>query len=381
MNTHSRAQCELEDDVVVQSYRLREIRGYGHANRPVDNHNLLSRIIFKKTGAQTECAAYFLGKEKIFGFRLLEKGKDIVDNAPQVSNATTVAPGMCKLDPITLAPKDKNNRKTHIHYLKHIMEQDAILREIVEQDKSLNPLDSAFYSAFPVVAAPRAVDLAYSLVSTSIDQDAPSTSIPSTQEQEHSLIIFQGFKESPKTPHFHDDPLHESFHEDSTSQGSSSNVRPIHTPFESLGKWTKDNPISNVIRDHSLSVFTKKQLQTDVMWYYFDAFLTSVEPKNFKQAITKPSWIDAMLVRKSPWKSHGQVPLAGLLFLAIRWHLKEIYVTWAHLEKKRTRLWTCTKSLEELCKQCMETTSQASRDTVNLSSDDVRKLTMASGRN
>ncbi|GKC83557.1 retrovirus-related pol polyprotein from transposon TNT 1-94 [Tanacetum coccineum] len=62
-------------------------------------------------------------------------------------------------------------------------------------------------------------------VSTSIDQDAPSTSIPSTQEQEHSLIISQGFEESHETPHFHDDPLHESLHEDSTSQGSSSNVK------------------------------------------------------------------------------------------------------------------------------------------------------------
>ncbi|GKB91946.1 retrovirus-related pol polyprotein from transposon TNT 1-94 [Tanacetum coccineum] len=78
---------------------------------------------------------------------------------------------------------------------------------------------------FPVVAAPRAVDLADSPMSTSIDQDAPSTSILSTQEQEHSLIISQGFKESPKTPHFHDDPLHESLHEDSTSQGLSSNAK------------------------------------------------------------------------------------------------------------------------------------------------------------
>nr|GEV84681.1 hypothetical protein [Tanacetum cinerariifolium] len=37
-------------------------------------------------------------------------------------------------------------------------------------------------SPVPVAAAPRAVYLADSLVSTSIDQDAPSTSIPSTQE-------------------------------------------------------------------------------------------------------------------------------------------------------------------------------------------------------
>ncbi|GJT63827.1 retrovirus-related pol polyprotein from transposon TNT 1-94 [Tanacetum coccineum] len=102
------------------------------------------------------------------------------------------------------------------------------------------------------------------------------------------------FKESQKTPHFIDDPLHESLHEDSTSYGSSSNVRPSHTPFDHLGRWTKDHPIANVIGDPSLSVSTRKQLKTDAMWCYFDAFLTSIEPKNFKQAMTEPSWIDAM---------------------------------------------------------------------------------------
>ncbi|GJY25146.1 hypothetical protein Tco_0399872 [Tanacetum coccineum] len=117
-------------------------------------------------------------------------------------------------------------------------------------------------SPVPLADALRAVDLADSPVSTSIDQDAPSTSIPSTQDQEHSLII---------------------------SQGSSSNVRPIYTPFESLGRWTKHHPIANVIGDPSRFVSTRKQLQTDAMWCYFDAFLTSVEPKNFKQAMTKPS--------------------------------------------------------------------------------------------
>ncbi|GJS13567.1 hypothetical protein Tco_0408039 [Tanacetum coccineum] len=55
--------------------------------------------------------------------------------------------GMYKLDRVTLAPRDKNNMETHIYYLKHTMEQAAILREIVEQAKSLNPLDSASYSA------------------------------------------------------------------------------------------------------------------------------------------------------------------------------------------------------------------------------------------
>ncbi|GJU24072.1 retrovirus-related pol polyprotein from transposon TNT 1-94 [Tanacetum coccineum] len=156
-------------------------------------------------------------------------------------------------------------------------------------DEYFNP-PSIVVTLVQEAAAPRVAVLANSLVSTSIDQDAPSTSIPSTQEQEHPPTISQGFEESPKTPIFRDDPLHE----DSTSQGSSSNIRKIHTSFEHLGKWTKDHLFANIIGDPSRSVSTRKQLQTDAMWCYFDAFQTSIEPKNFKQAMTEPSWIDAM---------------------------------------------------------------------------------------
>ncbi|GKE42334.1 retrovirus-related pol polyprotein from transposon TNT 1-94, partial [Tanacetum coccineum] len=122
-------------------------------------------------------------------------------------------------------------------------------------DEYFNPPTIAV-SPVQEAAAPRVEVLADSPVSTSIDQDAPSTN--------------------------------------STSQGSSSNVIQIHTPFEHLDRWTKDHPIANVIGDPSRSVSTRKQLETDAMWCYFDAFLTSVEPKNFKQAMTEPSWIDAM---------------------------------------------------------------------------------------
>ncbi|GJY38179.1 retrovirus-related pol polyprotein from transposon TNT 1-94 [Tanacetum coccineum] len=160
-------------------------------------------------------------------------------------------------------------------------------------DEYFNP-PSISVSPVQEVVAPRAVDLADSHVSTSIDQDAPSLSTPSTQEQEQSLNISQGFEESPKTSIFRDDPLNESPHEESTSQGSSSNVRQIHTSFEHLGRWTKDHPIANVIGNPSCSLPTRKQLQPNAMWWYFYAFLTSVEPKNFKQAMTEPSWIDAM---------------------------------------------------------------------------------------
>ncbi|GJV53810.1 retrovirus-related pol polyprotein from transposon TNT 1-94 [Tanacetum coccineum] len=102
-------------------------------------------------------------------------------------------------------------------------------------DEYFNALPSAI---FPVTVdvAPRAVDIA----------DSPVSTIT-------------------KTPQFHDDLLYESLHEDSTSQGSLSNVRPSHTPFELIGRWTKDHPIANVIGDPSHPVSMRKQLKTDAM--------------------------------------------------------------------------------------------------------------------
>ncbi|GJV05314.1 retrovirus-related pol polyprotein from transposon TNT 1-94 [Tanacetum coccineum] len=55
-------------------------------------------------------------------------------------------------------------------------------------DEYFNP-PSIVVTPIQEAAASRAAVLADSLVSTSIDQDAPSTSIPSTQEQEHSSTI------------------------------------------------------------------------------------------------------------------------------------------------------------------------------------------------
>nr|GEY32685.1 hypothetical protein [Tanacetum cinerariifolium] len=119
-------------------------------------------------------------------------------------------------------------------------------------DEYFNP-SLIIVSPIQVAATTKAVDITDSPVLTSIDQDARSSSIPSTQEQKQSLILSQSVEESSKTPHFHDDPLHETLHEDSTSHGSSSNVRPSHTPFKLL-----------------------------------------VEPKTYKEAMLEPSWIDAM---------------------------------------------------------------------------------------
>ncbi|GJR54766.1 hypothetical protein Tco_1405287 [Tanacetum coccineum] len=59
--------------------------------------------------------------------------------------ATTIAPGMFKLDLDPLAPRLLNNKDAHIDYLKYNQEKPDILRGIVEQAKAKRPLDNALY--------------------------------------------------------------------------------------------------------------------------------------------------------------------------------------------------------------------------------------------
>ncbi|GKA47906.1 integrase, catalytic region, zinc finger, CCHC-type containing protein [Tanacetum coccineum] len=68
------------------------------------------------------------------------KGKDLADN---VVTKNTIAPEMLKIDVEPIAPRLLNNRTAHSDYLRHTQEQAAILREIVEQGKSQNPLNNS----------------------------------------------------------------------------------------------------------------------------------------------------------------------------------------------------------------------------------------------
>ncbi|GKD32275.1 hypothetical protein Tco_1247784 [Tanacetum coccineum] len=70
------------------------------------------------------------------------KGKEIVDIAAQIPSANTIVPGMFKLDLEPLAPRLLHNREAHIDYLKYTQEQADILRGIVEQAKTKQPLDN-----------------------------------------------------------------------------------------------------------------------------------------------------------------------------------------------------------------------------------------------
>ncbi|GJU86178.1 hypothetical protein Tco_1293724 [Tanacetum coccineum] len=70
------------------------------------------------------------------------KGKEIVENVVHTPSATTIAPGMFKLDLELLPSRLLQNREVYITYLRNTQEQANILREIVKQAKAKQPLDS-----------------------------------------------------------------------------------------------------------------------------------------------------------------------------------------------------------------------------------------------
>ncbi|GJZ44034.1 retrovirus-related pol polyprotein from transposon TNT 1-94 [Tanacetum coccineum] len=68
------------------------------------------------------------------------KGKDLSDN---VVCKHTIDLEMLKIDVEYLNPRFLNNRSAYSNYLKHTQDEAAILREIVEQGKSQNPLNES----------------------------------------------------------------------------------------------------------------------------------------------------------------------------------------------------------------------------------------------
>nr|GFA41110.1 retrovirus-related Pol polyprotein from transposon TNT 1-94 [Tanacetum cinerariifolium] len=176
-------------------------------------------------------------------------------------------------------------------------------------DELLNPPPSVVNQA-PEVIAPIAevippvhVDSAGSPSSTTVDQDAPSPSKTQTTTEIQSSVIPQDVGDDNldmEVTHMGNDPLFGVPIPEVTSAQSSSTAYPQsivqanHPMPHHNNKWTKDHPLSNIIGQLSRPVSTRLQLYEQALFCYYDAFLTSVEPKTYKEALTQSCWIKAM---------------------------------------------------------------------------------------
>nr|GFD26329.1 hypothetical protein [Tanacetum cinerariifolium] len=71
-------------------------------------------------------------------------------------------------------------------------------------------------------------------------------------------------------------------------------VQPDHPIQQHTSKWTKDHPLNNIIGQLSRPVSIRLQLHEQALFCYYNDFLTYVEPKTYKEALTQSCWIEAM---------------------------------------------------------------------------------------
>nr|GEZ97282.1 hypothetical protein [Tanacetum cinerariifolium] len=147
------------------------------------------------------------------------------------------------------------------------------------------------------------VDSTGSPSSTTVDQDAPSTSNSPTPTETQSSVIPQDVGDDNldmEVAHIRNDPLFgvpipEVTSAQSTTLASPQAIVQTNHPIpHHNSKCTKDHPLNNIIGQLSRPVSTRLQLHEQALFCYYDAFLTSVEPKTYKEALTKSCWIKAM---------------------------------------------------------------------------------------
>nr|GEX83873.1 hypothetical protein [Tanacetum cinerariifolium] len=176
-------------------------------------------------------------------------------------------------------------------------------------DELLNPPPSVVNQAPEAIAPiveviPRVnADSTGSSSLTTVEQDAPSTSNSTTPTETQSSAIPQDVGDDNldmEVAHMGNDPLFGKPISEVTSVQSKTPASPqaivqINHPIpHHNSKWTKDHPMNNIIGQLSRPVSTRLQLYEQALFCYYDAFLTSVEPKTYKEALTQSCWIEAI---------------------------------------------------------------------------------------
>nr|GEZ76319.1 retrovirus-related Pol polyprotein from transposon TNT 1-94 [Tanacetum cinerariifolium] len=73
-----------------------------------------------------------------------------------------------------------------------------------------------------------------------------------------------------------------------------SNMHKFYQPYPHEFQWTKDHPLEQVIREPSRSVLIRNQLRSDGDMCMYALTVSTMEPKNVKEAMTDPAWIESM---------------------------------------------------------------------------------------
>ncbi|GJY34136.1 retrovirus-related pol polyprotein from transposon TNT 1-94 [Tanacetum coccineum] len=162
----------------------------------------------------------------------------------------------------------------------HEMTPATISSGLVPNPPPSTPVDYPATKVFALIHEVVAPVLAISTgspSSTNVDQDAPSPSHSQTTPETQPSIIPNDVEE-----------------ENHDIEITHIVVHPDHQISEHNSKWTKDHPLENIIGELTRTVSTRLQLHEQALFCYYDAFLTSIKPKTYKDALTQSCWIEAM---------------------------------------------------------------------------------------
>nr|GEU53668.1 hypothetical protein [Tanacetum cinerariifolium] len=217
-------------------------------------------------------------------------------------------------------------------------------------DELLNPPPSVVNQApediAPIIEVipPVNADSTGSHSSTTVEQDAPSTSNSTTPTKTQSSIIPQDVGDDNldiKVAHMGSDLLFGIAILEVNSEQSTTPVSPqaiVQTDYplpHHNCKWTKDHPLNNIIGQLDRPVSTRLQLHEQALFCYYGAFLTSVELKTYKEALTQSCWIEVMqdelheFVRLKVWEL---VPRPDkVMVITLKWIYKSLFEAFGSL--------------------------------------------------
>nr|GEV09425.1 hypothetical protein [Tanacetum cinerariifolium] len=156
---------------------------------------------------------------------------------------------------------------------------------------------------FPEVIPPEHAESTGLPSLTTVDQDAPSPIKSQTTLKTQPPAIPHDVKEDNhdiQVAHMGKDsvfgmPIPKVASDQSSSTDSIHTVVHLdHQISQHNSKWTKDRPLENIIGQLARPVSTRLQLHEQALFCYYDAFLTSVKPNTYKDALTQSCWIKAM---------------------------------------------------------------------------------------
>nr|GFB68927.1 hypothetical protein [Tanacetum cinerariifolium] len=105
-----------------------------------------------------------------------------------------------------------------------------------------------------------------------------------------------------------------------------SNMHTFYQPYPYEFQWTKDHPLEQVIGEPSRPVLTRNQLRSDGDMCMYALTVSTMEPKNVKEAMTDPSWIQSMQEEPFQFKRLDVwvlVPAPGnIIPLTLKWIFK-----------------------------------------------------------